>query len=203
MLNEFDDPNWIRQVIEQYKYEHKACEDLLGKSGILQHLTTAAHAHDLDHLLTASGNEKLRFWGISWGSVLATYYATLFPHKVDRIISEGNVDVRRWAEGDLISELADAERHMEYFTTTCAADEDCAMHEPTAEGVRRRLEALLEDLKVRPRVLTYSLVYPFLLSPFSLFELLFLELPLLPYHMAELLLLFRHSLNQENDLVSI
>jgi pimeloyl-ACP methyl ester carboxylesterase len=88
-LAEFDDPNWIRQVIEQYKYEHKACEDMLGRTGILQHLHTAAHAHDLDRLLTATGNNMLRYLGVSWGSVLATYYASIFPHKVERIVSEG------------------------------------------------------------------------------------------------------------------
>ncbi|KAH6694086.1 Alpha/Beta hydrolase protein [Plectosphaerella plurivora] len=152
VLSEFDDPNWIRQILEQYKYEHKVCSDMLGGTGLLKHLHTAAHAHDLDRILTATGNDKLRFWGVSWGSVLATYYATLFPHKIERMVSEANVDVREWVQGNANGELADAQRHFEYFYRTCSADKDCAMHEPTVEGVKKRLDALIENLKVLPRV---------------------------------------------------
>lgn len=66
--------------------------------------------------------------------------------------SIANVDVRHWVQGDLVTELDDASRHFDYLYRTCAADKDCPLHEPTAEGVKQRLDKILDDLTARPIV---------------------------------------------------
>jgi TAP-like protein len=70
--------------------------------------------------------------------------------QIPNACAAANVDVRHWVQGILPSELDDASRHFDYFYRTCAADKACALHEPTTEGVKQRLDRILEGLKARP-----------------------------------------------------
>jgi pimeloyl-ACP methyl ester carboxylesterase len=64
----------------------------------LRHFTTANTARDLDIVRTALGEEKISYWGQSYGTYLGTVYASLFPERADRVVLEGNVDPGKvWA----------------------------------------------------------------------------------------------------------
>lgn len=59
--------------------------------GRMQHMTTANSARDMDRIREALGEEKLSFFGASYGSGLGAAYASLFPEQSDRIIVDSNL----------------------------------------------------------------------------------------------------------------
>lgn len=66
---------------------------------ILDHMTTADVARDLDVLRAAVGDERLHYLGMSYGSYLGTTYANMFPDRVGRVVIDGVVDPVAWSTG--------------------------------------------------------------------------------------------------------
>ncbi len=74
---------------------------------LLPHMTTANTARDLDRIREALGEEKISYYGVSYGSYLGAAYASMFPGRTDRIVLDSvlgprGLDVRanqRFAEG--------------------------------------------------------------------------------------------------------
>ncbi|WP_327665044.1 MULTISPECIES: alpha/beta hydrolase [unclassified Streptomyces] len=75
--------------------EHaKTVAEQCGKSktaAMLPHLTTANTARDMDRVRAALGEEKVSYFGQSYGSYLGGVYATLFPDRGDRIVLDSNL----------------------------------------------------------------------------------------------------------------
>ncbi|MER6094958.1 alpha/beta hydrolase [Streptomyces sp. NPDC001728] len=59
---------------------------------LLAHTTTSATARDLDLIRQVLGDEKLHYFGISYGTQLGGTYAHLFPGKVGRLVLDAVVD---------------------------------------------------------------------------------------------------------------
>jgi pimeloyl-ACP methyl ester carboxylesterase len=59
---------------------------------LVEHGGTRDGAHDLDALRAAVGDEKITYWGISYGSLLGSTYAQLFPDRVRAMVFDGNMD---------------------------------------------------------------------------------------------------------------
>lgn len=75
-----------------------ACEQRARR--IIDHMTTADVARDLDLLRQAVGDEKLTYAGFSYGSYLGVTYANLFPDKVRALVVDGVLDPIAWAIGE-------------------------------------------------------------------------------------------------------
>ncbi|WP_250557840.1 alpha/beta fold hydrolase [Pseudonocardia lacus] len=58
----------------------------------LRFFTTANTARDLDLVREALGEQKISYWGQSYGTYLGAVYNALFPDRADRVVLEGNVD---------------------------------------------------------------------------------------------------------------
>jgi pimeloyl-ACP methyl ester carboxylesterase len=57
--------------------------------GIMQFLGSASIARDMLEILDKTGNEKLRYWGFSYGTILGGVFAGLYPERVERLVSDG------------------------------------------------------------------------------------------------------------------
>lgn len=68
-----------------------ACEAAQGDSGLLEHLATSSAARDMLEILLQTGHEKLRYWGVSYGTVLGGVFAALYPEHVERLVSDGKL----------------------------------------------------------------------------------------------------------------
>jgi pimeloyl-ACP methyl ester carboxylesterase len=66
---------------------------------IIDHMSTADVARDLDLLRQAVGDDQLSYAGYSYGSYLGVTYASLFPDKVRAVVVDGVLDPIAWATG--------------------------------------------------------------------------------------------------------
>ena len=79
------------------RYLVQACDQRGGR--IIDHMTTADVARDLDLLRQAVGDSRLTYAGYSYGSYLGVTYANLFPDKVRALVVDGVLDPIAWATG--------------------------------------------------------------------------------------------------------
>ncbi|CAK7237908.1 hypothetical protein SEUCBS140593_010195, partial [Sporothrix eucalyptigena] len=130
------------------------CETFMRDTRILQHSSTASHARDMLEILHQLGEEKLKYWGFSYGTVLGGTFAAMYPDKVDRLVSDGNVDLREWYEKKHLNFLHDTDKVMQAFFDLChrAGPDICAFYADSPAAIRARLDALFASLKVQPIV---------------------------------------------------
>lgn len=130
----------------------KKCSSRIFGTKLLGHMSTANVARDLDLLREFVGDERLNFYGISYGSFLGQTYANLFPNKVGAFIIDGVLDPIAWSNeqcespvGPLLGSTAGANATLAEFIAQCnnATAGNCALA-PDAQG---RIEALLERLE--------------------------------------------------------
>lgn len=96
-------------VAAQAEYAESVAEQCAANDteGLMPHMTTANTARDMHFIRGALGEEKLSFYGASYGSALGAAYASLFPEESDRIVIDSNVGgtaldydaQRRWGSG--------------------------------------------------------------------------------------------------------
>jgi pimeloyl-ACP methyl ester carboxylesterase len=78
-----------QQGIDLVDAQGQACEK---NSGLLaDHVTTIEAARDIDVLRSVMGDDKLDYFGFSYGTFLGTTYAALFPGNVGRFVLDGAV----------------------------------------------------------------------------------------------------------------
>ena len=128
---------------------------------LLAHMSTANAARDMDLLRQALGDEKLSYFGVSYGSYLGTTYANLFPDKVRALVLDGAVEPVQWASGHTTRQPVFLRQHSDLgssrtlgaFLERCAAagPRGCPFavrHDPAA--TRHRFQALLARLRAHP-----------------------------------------------------
>ncbi|MEU8651368.1 alpha/beta hydrolase [Streptomyces sp. NPDC048737] len=130
---------------------------------LLRHISTADTARDLELLRRATGQERLDYWGISYGTLLGATYANLFPERVGRLVLDGNVDPRAWvdrgATGEpgpntflrLGSHVGSADT-LEQFLGHCgrAPVTECVFSAGSPAATRAKYHSLLRRLAKRP-----------------------------------------------------
>ncbi|EFX01232.1 alpha beta hydrolase fold family [Grosmannia clavigera kw1407] len=125
--------------------------------GLLEHISTASHARDMLAIAEAAGQTKLRYWGISYGTILGGTFAAMFPDRVERLVSDGNVDYASWYRLDQRNFFEDTDSIMEAFFHFChkAGPDRCAFALPASSdsspaAIRDRFFTLLAQLKMKP-----------------------------------------------------
>ncbi len=66
---------------------------------VVDHMSTANVARDMDVLRGAVGDDKLSYAGFSYGSYLGVTYANLFPDRVRAVVVDGVLDPVAWSTG--------------------------------------------------------------------------------------------------------
>ena len=126
---------------------------------LLDHVTTADVARDMNLLRQAVGAPVLNYIGLSYGTGLGATYANLFPATTGRIILDGNLNPVAWTNPDgvlpiwlrLHSDQASAASMQAFLdlcgkTTTAA----CAFSAGTPAATRAKWETLLRRLGRHP-----------------------------------------------------
>lgn len=108
---------------------------------VLPHVGTANAARDMDAIRRALGDEKLSYFGISYGTELGGTYAHLFPERVGRVVLDAVVDPTADSVGHARNQATGFQRALENYLKDRGQD--------PAAGTRR-IAALLERIDRDP-----------------------------------------------------
>jgi pimeloyl-ACP methyl ester carboxylesterase len=95
---------------------------------LLAHVSTLDGARDLDRLRAALGDERLSFLGESYGTYLATQYASQFPRRVRALVLDGAVDPTADGEAIALGQARGFTRALDDFLHHCARRRECVFH---------------------------------------------------------------------------
>ncbi|WP_242614314.1 alpha/beta hydrolase [Actinomadura roseirufa] len=86
----------------------KYAQDCARKFGwLLPHLRTTDAARDIETIRAALGQQKISWYGFSYGTYFGATYATLFPKRVKRMVLDGNVNPKTvWYDSQLEQDKA-------------------------------------------------------------------------------------------------
>lgn len=130
---------------------------------VLDHVGTQEAARDLDLMRHVLGDEKLNYFGISYGTQLGGVYAHLFPEKVGRTVFDAVVDPTGDVLANGLGQAKGFQGAVENFTEDCVKQEECFFDGKDPAAGEKKLTALIESLDTEPlptedgRPLTQSL----------------------------------------------
>ncbi|EWG49334.1 hypothetical protein FVEG_08897 [Fusarium verticillioides 7600] len=83
-------------------------------------LSTAFTARDMMKIVDALGEDgKLRFWGISYGTILGQVAAAMFPDRIDRLLLDSNSLADAYLTSTGVGGPHDAEKSLVHLFTEC------------------------------------------------------------------------------------
>ena len=95
---------------------------------ILPYISTMASAQDINSLRLALGEEKVSYFGFSYGSELGTTWATMFPETVRAIVVDGAVDPNASSVQKGMNQAKGFEGQLTTFLKQCSEKTTCAFH---------------------------------------------------------------------------
>ncbi|KAJ3304271.1 hypothetical protein HDU76_005227, partial [Blyttiomyces sp. JEL0837] len=112
--------------IARYAAKSQVASESCGKwSGDLtKFISTAYTARDMDLIREALGEEKLNYFGFSYGTFLGITYVNMFPDRVGRVVLDGVTDPTTFAGNYLdwsLTSLQDMEKVLDAFGAECEA----------------------------------------------------------------------------------
>lgn len=125
----------------------QACEK--NSAGILPYVSTENAARDMDLLRGVLGDAKLNYLGFSYGSLLGTTYAGLFPERVGRMVLDGGIDPSLPASASGIAQAVGFENALRAFMADCVTKSDCPFT-GSVDDAMADLSSLLERVDARP-----------------------------------------------------
>ena len=152
-----------RPFFDRYRSLADECHD--DGQAIVDHMSTADVARDLDLLRRAVGDQRLSFVGLSYGSFIGNTYASLFPNKIRAMVIDGVLDPRLWSTGRQIEadEVATRQEFSEFLRLCDAAKSQCDFWEPG--GSRDRWERLAAAVRDDPPLIdNVPYTYDFLVT---------------------------------------
>ncbi|OGM41169.1 hypothetical protein ABOM_009862 [Aspergillus bombycis] len=128
------------------------CLDRMRENATL--VGTAFVARDMMQIVDALGEDgKLRYWGISYGTVLGATVASLFPDRMDKVILDGVQNPHEYYHGLDFEMFTDSGKVFEGFLSGCVDSPDncpLARGNATAASLGRTMSDFFETLKYNP-----------------------------------------------------
>ena len=111
-----DDPAEERAWLDAVQGFGRSCLERSG--GLLEHVSTVETVKDLELLRGLVGDDKINYFGSSYGTRIGAFYAELYPQRVGRMVLDGSVNI---SGSDTISQTEGFERALNNFARWCAA----------------------------------------------------------------------------------
>ncbi|KAF2153667.1 hypothetical protein K461DRAFT_311754 [Myriangium duriaei CBS 260.36] len=141
-----------------------ACADQARDYGEL--VGTAYSARDLMQIVDALGEDGLlRYWGVSYGSILGMTAAAMFPDRTERVVVDGILNPHDYYHGTDSSQLADTDAVFAGFLSACIASRDrCPLAKwgLQSKSLSQQVFQLLDQLKSEPIVFGSDLITQYL-----------------------------------------
>ena len=120
-----DNQSEVNQLVSLSKQFGAGCEKKSPQ--IMRFMDTISAAKDIDILRQALGDEKLNWFGKSYGTFLGATYAQLFPKRVGRMMLDGAMDPKLNLEQLSYDQALGFEKALQRFLADCAVEDDCPL----------------------------------------------------------------------------
>lgn len=96
--------------------------------------------------------ERLLYWGFSYGSVLGTTLASMHPGRISRMVVDGICDVPDYYRGGWLFNLQDTDIIFDKFCEYCheAGPTLCPLASDSPSRIKSHIQNLLENLRTNP-----------------------------------------------------
>ncbi|TDD47549.1 alpha/beta hydrolase [Nonomuraea terrae] len=121
---------------ERYRQD---CRERTG--ALYDHVDTGSVVRDLDALRAALGDDKLTYYGISYGTLIGQLYAERYPGRVRALMLDSNMDHSLGTKAFLDTEAWTAQDSFDEFVSWCEATASCALHGRDVRAVWKELLA--------------------------------------------------------------
>ncbi|GGS91117.1 alpha/beta hydrolase [Streptomyces chromofuscus] len=143
-----DDARERTEYVDNVKEFNEACEK--NSEEMLPHVRTTDAARDMDLMRQVLGDDKLHYFGISYGTELGGVYAHLFPKNVGRAVFDAVVDPTQNPEQGSLGQAKGFQLALDNYAQHCVSQvEDCPVGD-SAQDVKDRIAQLLKDLDGKP-----------------------------------------------------
>lgn len=135
-----DDRAELDAAVAEQEEMLEGCRDRSAE--LLEHMSTADVASDLDLIREAVGDEQLTYLGYSYGTAIGAAYATMFPESTRALVLDGSVSPGASDEDITLAQAQGFENTYARFVEQCNASPDCPLAPDAAaaiEAVRTRL----------------------------------------------------------------
>ena len=124
------------------------CEKKYG--WLLPYMTTESIARDMDQIRAAMGQPRLNYLGYSYGTYIGQVYATLFPHRVRRMVLDSVVNPNGVWWADNIAQDYAFQGRMNAFDAWAAKYDRIYRMGATAAAVNTSWQAVVARLATHP-----------------------------------------------------
>lgn len=155
----------------------KACSSALATNTSAKYISTPAVARDLltyaeaesNALGNPEGKAKLWLYAMSYGTVIGTTFASMFPNNVGRLIMDGVFDDEDYYNGKWESHGYDADMAVVSFSKFCheAGQDTCAFWSPSPQKIMDRLDGMMDKLRGNKPEVYANLVHTLMLSVYA------------------------------------
>lgn len=144
-------PDTAAEVKEWLRQSQTSATGCAQRSGALAaHVSTHEAARDMDVLRAALDEEKLDYFGASYGTQLGATYADLFAPRVGRMVLDGAVDLSLSGKEMGMQQAAGFETALRAYVSYCVESSDnCFLGDTVEEGVAR-IRKFLADTETSP-----------------------------------------------------
>lgn len=149
-----DEAEW-QQLAKANQDFAKQCRDASGP--LLDHISSIDTVRDMDYLRHLVGDKKLDYLGISYGTLLGSLFAEMYPQRTGRMVLDSAVNI---TQDESVIQAMGFDLALKNYATWCAENK-CGLGESQAEVIKT-VTGLLEELDSKPqkygsRLLTQSL----------------------------------------------
>ncbi|MFF9015843.1 alpha/beta hydrolase [Streptomyces sp. NPDC014870] len=144
-----DDAAEERTLSDAQKKYAAGCEDESGE--VLPHVGTENAARDMDLMRQVLGDDKLHYFGISYGTELGGVYAHMFPENVGRALFDAVVDPNAGTEEGALGQAKGFQLALDNFAKDCVArGDECTLPGSTVAEIEAYILDLLAQLDKKP-----------------------------------------------------
>jgi pimeloyl-ACP methyl ester carboxylesterase len=119
------------------------------ENNLIAHVGTKEAARDMDIIRELVGDEKLYYFGASYGSYLGGMYAELFPEKVGRLVLDGAVDPSLSGQQQSFDQAVGLDTALKRFVEDCPKHDDCPLTN-TGDAAIKEIRNFLDSLDTTP-----------------------------------------------------
>ncbi len=128
----------LRRIRRANAKDERGCRASSGP--VADHLDNLSVARDIDAVRSSLGEDKLTFYGLSYGTLMGQQYAQLFPDRVRALVLDSNMDHSQASTLDFLrSESKGVQDTFDQFVHWCAGTTKCAVHK---QGARQAFNKL-------------------------------------------------------------